>query len=435
MRKALKKYLFIFLVLAFTAICLLLTINKHNNSGVFNYHSEIFGDKSGYYMYLPASFNFAFNPYNFPDSIDKRVGQGFILDYENNKVVSKYTCGVAILQTPFYLMADKLARNARSKPLGFSFYHHKMSNIAAVFYLVLGFIFLFQFLKKHYDYKIILPVLISLFLASNLYYYSIEDGGLSHIYSFAMFSAFLLWNQKTNYLEKPSLWQSFVFGLLCGIIILLRPTNVIFLSSYLFLNWQADNGFLHRLKNMVKIRTLIPALIAMFLVFSPQMLYWHYISGSFVHYSYVGEGFNWFNPKPHLVWFSPNNGLFIYTPFYLVILLSIVALIRYQRYNAMYLGLVFLLITYVFSSWWTWHFGCSFGARSYVEYYALFSLPLASLVLRISKSKMAIAGMSILLILFAIYNLKMTYVYDKCFFGGLYWDWETYLNLLRKAFL
>jgi hypothetical protein len=31
----------------------------------------------------------------------------------------------------------------------------------------------------------------------------------------------------------------------------------------------------------------------------------------------------------------------------------------------------------VFASWWDWSFGCSFGARSFVEYLSIFSIVIA----------------------------------------------------------
>ena len=49
-------------VFSFIVITLFLTFNKHSKSGYYNYHSEIWADKAGYYVYLPAVFKFNFNP-------------------------------------------------------------------------------------------------------------------------------------------------------------------------------------------------------------------------------------------------------------------------------------------------------------------------------------------------------------------------------------
>ncbi len=114
------KYIYLILVICFAGIALFLTFNRHSKSGYFNYHSEIWADKGGYYVYLPAAFKFKFNPDNFPDSIDDKTGHGFTLDYENKKVLTKYTYGVALLQLPFFLMADTFAETLNYKANGFS---------------------------------------------------------------------------------------------------------------------------------------------------------------------------------------------------------------------------------------------------------------------------------------------------------------------------
>jgi hypothetical protein len=71
---------------AFLSIILFFaTLNLHSRSGEFNYHSEIFSDKAGYQVYLPALFIYNFNATEFPDSIEFRTGEGFILNRETIK--------------------------------------------------------------------------------------------------------------------------------------------------------------------------------------------------------------------------------------------------------------------------------------------------------------------------------------------------------------
>src|SRR5690554_5459863 len=88
-------------VLAFTALVIFLSFNRHSKSGYFNYHSEIWADKAGYYVYLPAAFKFNFDSRQFPDSIQIKTGGGFELLQDQQKVVTKYPYGVALLQAPF----------------------------------------------------------------------------------------------------------------------------------------------------------------------------------------------------------------------------------------------------------------------------------------------------------------------------------------------
>ena len=79
---------------------------------------------------------------------------------------------------------------------------------------------------------------------------------------------------------------------------------------------------------MLKPKVFGLVLLGSVLMLLPQLLYWNYLNGSWVTYSYGNEGFNWLNPKLLNTWFSPNNGLFLYTPFYFLILLTLGIMIK-----------------------------------------------------------------------------------------------------------
>lgn len=87
---------FITLVLAY------LIDKRHENTGTFNWMTSLWSDQAGYYVYLPSLFIYDFNPHLFPEDIESKTGEGFALDFENNKVVTRYPSGIAILQAPFF---------------------------------------------------------------------------------------------------------------------------------------------------------------------------------------------------------------------------------------------------------------------------------------------------------------------------------------------
>jgi len=427
------KYLYTIGVLCFIGFTLFLTFNRHSKSGYYNYHSEIWADKAGYYVYLPAALKFNFNPNNFPDSVDIKTGNGFILDQENDKVITKYTYGVALLQMPFFGLAELLAKPLNFKQNGFSPIYHWSINISSVFYLFLGLFFLKKYLANRFDDTSSILTVLSIFFATHLFYYSIDETGMSHIYSFSLFSLFLYFSQITNYLVKPRFWTCLIFGLLIGLIILIRPTNIIFLSVFLFMDVNDRFEIFDRIKRLIHYKSLIPIVIGLSAIISPQLLYWDYVSGSLIDYSYNDEGFNWLNPKLLNSWFSPNNGLFLYTPFYLLVIIFLFLMIKNKNRNGIYLLTLFLTISYIFSSWWSWSFGCSFGSRSYVEYLSVFSIPVAQMFYRRKKlNKITVVSCSVLVIILIAFNLKMTYSYDGCFFGKNAWDWNWYLELIKS---
>jgi hypothetical protein len=178
---------------------------------------------------------------------------------------------------------------------------------------------------------------------------------------------------------------------------------------------------------------LVLIFLPVLLLFIPQVIYWSYAYGEFTLYSYSGEGFNWLNPRPHITLFSPDNGLLVYTPLFLMFLWAMVRSFKNQseKQAGIKIALLFLMITYVFSCWWTPEFGCGFGARNYVEYYALFALPLASLYQKmlVKPAIIKILFWTVILLMVA-FNLKMTYTWDECFYGTGYWDWQEYYRVV-----
>jgi hypothetical protein len=167
----------------------------------------------------------------------------------------------------------------------------------------------------------------------------------------------------------------------------------------------------------------------------PQLLYWKYLTGHYLAYSYGDEKFiYWKEPKFLGVWFAPINGLFLYNPLYLILIAGMLFLIWRKSINGYYTFILFLVISYLFASWHSWFFGCAFGGRSFVEFLAVFSIPFASLIeyFRSAGRKSSRWFWAVVLIT-VIYSLKITYVFDGCFYGNDFWDWKTFLAYF-KAF-
>lgn len=256
---------------------------------------------------------------------------------------------------------------------------------------------------------------------------------MTHVYSFFLFSAFIYLLNRTRFLQNNKISEAILLGVISGLIIVVRPTNAIFLISFLLLDIENKEVILIRLNRIFRPKTLIPLLIAFIIAILPQLLYWNYLSGSPFYYSYGHEGFNWSSPKILHIWFSPNNGLFLYGPMYLLMILSLIYMIKDRIYNVSFILLIFLGLTYIFSCWWAWDFGCSFGGRNYIEYLTLFSIPLAFSFQKFSQSsKLKLNLFYILIFAIIIYNLKMIYSFDECLHIDGDWDWNSYIEFLRS---
>ncbi len=424
----LKPKIFLLLLLP---ICLFLTFNKHSKDKANSYHGVIWSDAAGYYVYNPIWFIYGNDASAFPDSIETQTGNGFSLDEQNNKVITKYPSGVAILQTPFFLTAHILAEPLGYKADGFSRIYSFGLFFAGIVYCCLGLFFLSKYLSRYIPtgIAIIAPLL---FLAgTNLFYYSIDAPGMSHVYSFFLFSLIIYLSPIITSQSTPKYYLLFFACLF--LVVLTRPTNILIGLFPLFFHLNNKIEIIDRLKFMLKQKVALLLSIFLALVFLlPQLLYWKSTTGNFVSYSYGNEGFDFLtSPKLLEVWFAAKNGLFIYSPLIVLSIIGIALLIKDKRLSGYFFAVLFILISYIFASWWCWWFGCSFGARSFVEYYAVLIIPFCYLIKKTIENKYTRILVFVAIGVCCYLNLDMEYYYDGCFYGDT-WDFASYFKLLNS---
>lgn len=396
-----------------------------------DWKSEIYADKSGYYVYLPATFIYGYHQTPYPDSIDFKLGNGF--GFVKDKLFTKYTYGIALLTTPFFLSTHLAQVYADQKANGFSREYLNFTYYASVFYLLAGLWALLIFLRRRFSLFASIFTIILLAFATNLYYYTFQEALMSHVYSFALFSFLLLLTD--NYWKKQNRWALAGIALLAALIVLIRPTNAIFLSVVLFLDVRTKAQLRERLRILLSARNVLILSGLFLLVWIPQMAYWKFMSGSFLFYSYKGEGFtNWLNPQIPEVLFAPNNGLFIYVPAFVLVITGLIFMIFRKDSNRWLIGALFMVQLYLVSSWHMFYFGCSFGQRSFVEFLALFSIPLATLFTFSFRPLKIIFAIFIILIsgYLIFFNVRLSASYARCF-DAKAWEWEIFMHHLVRA--
>lgn len=409
-------------------LLLFLALNRHSKHPIFEYHAEIFSDKAGYHVYLPALFYYNFDGNKFPPNIAEKTGKGFeIID---GKVITKYPIGVAIFQLPFFSIAAIFENlTAQKHNLGFGKIQHRAIDWATAFYGTLALLFLFitatRFLnlgrKKAY---LLLLLLVG---SSNLLYYLTRDCGMSHAYSFFVFSAMLL-IIYSSHKKGVITWQQIgLIGLLLGLVIALRQINGFFLLFpilYLFYN-------LHG-----KIRITVPVftkglLLAILLGSIPivlQLMYNQYAYNNWLADTYKNESFsNWNNLHLIRFWLSPDNGALLYSPVFILVIWGSWVGIRKYGISAIVFIIYLLVIGFTYAAWWSPGLGCGFGNRGFSEHLAFFSLPciwlLQSFNKRTTKVMWVVAIIAFLLLFIAQYN------FDGCWYGKGPWDWNYYFGL------
>jgi hypothetical protein len=414
----------IWVLLIFFGCTVFLTLNRHSRYGVENYHSEIWADKAGYYIYLPSVFIYSFQGKLMPSDIDIKTGNGFSI--KDGKIITKYTYGVALMQSPIFIACHYFSKYFGFNANGFSLLYYKSIDISAVIYSFISFIFLYLFLIRYLSKRVSILTLICLYLGTNIFYYSIFETGMSHIYSFFLFTCFLYLGPYVTKHNQNKIFY-LLFGLIIGLIIIVRPINIIFLPVFFIFNPQKLSDIKNNLTKLplVAITTLI--------VIIPQLIYWKYSFGDYFCYSYQDERFsNIFNPKFLELWFSTNNGLFIYNPLIILILIGLAFLYKESPKKSIIIGVYFIFISFVFSSWHVWSYGCSFGCRPYVEYYSILALPFGFFIDKLNSKFFFKPVLVSLLIIFIIYNQKLIFSYDGCWYGSI-WDWSELLKLLLSS--
>lgn len=424
----LKPKIFLILLLP---LCLFLTFNKHSKDKANSYHGVIWSDAAGYYVYNPIWFIYGNDASAFPDSIETQTGNGFSLNFQTNKVITKYPSGVAILQTPFFLTAHLLAEPLGYKADGFSRIYSFGLFFAGIIYCCLGLFFLSTFLSQFFSPTISIAAPLLFLAGTNLFYYTIDAPGMSHVYSFFLFSLIIYLSPVITSQPTPKYYLLFFACLF--LVALTRPTNVLIGLFPLFFHLNNKKEIIDRLKFMLKQKVALLFSILLALVFLlPQLLYWKSTTGNFLSYSYGNEGFDFLtNPKLLEVWFSANNGLFSYSPMILLSIIGIVLLIKNKKLSGYFYAGLFLFISYIFASWWCWWFGCSFGARSFVEYYAVLIIPFCYLLEKLMINKVSRIAILVIIGFCCYLNLDMEYYYDGCFYGET-WDFASYFKLLNS---
>ena len=387
----------------------------------------IVSDGLGYYLYLPATFIFQDWSYDFvPEGISGGNDFFNIRSPKTGHRLNKYPIGVSILQSPFFAIGHLSAWISGSPQDGFSYPYRFWLIIGAFFYLLLGLIFIRKFLAFFFSENTIALILLCLALGTNLFYYSLHEGLMSHVYSFCFMAIAcyytVLWHREAK------LKQMLALAAACGMIFLLRPPNILFLSFFLL--WGlGEKGFGAKKKKHFwenRFQLLWGMLLGGGIIFL-QLCSWKSLAGSWFIFTYEGEGFLWAHPAITDVLWSYRKGWWIYTPLALFMCLGLFRLRKQIPAASIALPVFFILNFYLVSSWWSWWYGGGFGMRALIDVMAPLSLALGSFAIFIRKKGIPkwvlgfFIGFFIILNVFQTYQMKRGYIHHDSMTKEAYW--------------
>jgi len=384
-----------------------------------------------YYAYLPALF--IYNDLKFEKKETHEKCLIWLSRAKNGNYVLKYTSGLSMLYLPFFLVAHVYTNIFGIEATGYTAPYKIALILSNIFYLLIGLFLLRKILLKYFSDLITSIVLIIIVFGTNILHYIINDPPMPHVYNFSLFIAFIwlipLW------LKKPSFKLSLFLGIIYGLIILVRPSNIIIII-FLFLwdvtSWKdIKNRFIFFMTNYKHVLVLITLLIIIIL---PQLLYWKYVTGNYIYYSYTDEGFFFKNPQITEGLIGYRKGWLIYTPVMWLALTGIPLMFR--KIKALFTSTVLFIIlnTYIILSWWCWWYGGSFGHRAFIDSYGILAIPMAITLSYCYKRTIFIKILTSLIICFFItLNIFQNNQFNR---GIIHWEAmtkEAYWKIFGKA--
>ena len=417
----------VIILICLTIIEIQLNLVRWSNKNV------IVWDVIGYYGYLPAT------------CIDKDLKLSFITDanykqyegihyvslkHKNGNRVMKFPMGMAMLYAPFFAVAHVLATPLGYANDGFSQIYQCFIAFSGLFYLLFGLLFLRKTLLLFYSEKITALSLLFIFFGTNLLCYSSVDSAMSHAYTFSLFSVFIYY--CIQFLKSPNLKTTIYLAVLFGLIVLIRPINVLCILTIILIGVSSLEDFKNRLKLLVQEYKFVIVFSLVFLVvILPQLLYWKFVTGHFFYFSYGKEHFYFNNPHIINCLIGFRKGWFIYTPLIVFAFVGAWYMRKQQAASFFYLiAILFPLYIFIISCWWCWWYGGSFSQRTLIDLYPLLTLAFGAFFYKMSfASKLKKTIMYSVMAFLLLLNLFQTaqYKYNIIHYDSM--TYKAYINV------
>ena len=458
-------------------IALIITFMTVNMLSVKHWKDEqrvIEWDAISYYAYLPATFIYHDLSLSFAHGYD---GPHRLIVWPERgpegKYVIKTTVGLSILWLPFFLAGHATALISGADAGGYSEPYKFFLLLSALSFVLIGMIYLRKILLTLASDFITALVISAFALGTNLYWYTLFQGTMSHVYSFALISAFVWYtmrwykacedppagrtgrdksawqadlakvpdcsgdevprNGKASASGRTSgagIWPAMRLGILIGLISLIRPTNIIIVLFFVLYGIMSLNEFGRRIRDIIAdYRYLLIIIVMILIVWLPQMIYWKEMTGHWLYFSY-GSDERFFFGDPAIIkgLFSWRKGLFIYTPLMAFSFAGIVALWFRRSPHALVVTVFVPLNIYIILSWWCWWYGGGFGQRAFIDSYVLMAIAAATLLTAAMTSGRKWARITVMAIFLLLMSLGIFNNFQY-YHGAIHWD-----SMTREAY-
>ncbi|NJL35108.1 MAG: hypothetical protein HC893_16210 [Chloroflexaceae bacterium] len=362
---------------------------------VLTFDPLVNSDGVGYYAYLRSAFidgdlQFA-NEYAAPQV---QRAPWSMPSTATEHIANPWSVGPALVWLPLYVVAHLLVLVGQVLgtgwlPDGFSgpYIPFAMATSALAGLVVL--LASYRITRRYVAPPLAVLAVVSLFIGTNLLFYTMREGSFAHAVSTASTALYLLAWLRLE--ERPTLWRWSLLGLAAGLMLVIYWVNALLLvlpaltfGRLLVAIVRDPSGRVWQRGGALLAGVALAAGLAL-LGFAPQMLAWQIVYGSFLT---VPQGQGYASPGS-AVWgeffFSTLRGMLPWTPTLFVALFSSVLLFGRNRWHALCIGLALLVYVWYNASITNWHGSSGFGLRRLSNIVPLVAIGLALLYERLQR--------------------------------------------------
>lgn len=356
----------------------------------------VVGDATGYYAWLRSialdgdldfknDYALLYPPDPVPKEFERFTPAGVVRN--------KYPTGLAIFEIPGFVAGHLAALTLRSAPDGASAPYQLAVTVWLQVLIVFGFAMLWLALTRLGSDLAVSSILVASGLtATNLVNYAAKEAAMAHGAGAALLCLAFYSTVRARETERQTRWLT-VAGACMGLAFISRPTNAAFAPFFLPVLFPLIRNSLRNLASLT-----IPALglLAIHVALTSAL------NGHLAFSGYEDESFTGGLAGMAGTLLSARHGLFVYSPWYLLMIAFCAAATRMPRSRAFAWGSLasFALLWIANGTWWNWWFGSGFGNRAFIESIPILIVPVALWLteLRISRRKLiALAsGMAVL---------------------------------------
>jgi len=415
-------------------------VHKYKDDLAFHY------DITGYHNYLPALVIYKdITRYDFLDQVEKNHNPltwsvhkyGLYEVKKTGNLCNQYPMGVAIFQAPLFFVAHAWTLwSGKFTPDGYTQPYQHATVLTTLIFAFLGLLILTSFLRNYFSDIVTFLTVAVIAFGTNFFQYATLESGMAHIYQFFLYVSVLY--LTFQFYKRPNFFHAILMGICIGLAIVTRPIDIFIAIIPLAWSLHLEDRLQFFKFNLKYIGVVI---LFAFIVCIPQLIYWKYVTGDWIYYSYSDVDYFTFE-RFRLIHglFSYRKGWFIYTPIALVAFIRMLLIKRESRFFA-YKKLFFIFfipMIYLIFSWNSWMYGWSFGCRALIGTLPLLGIPIALLFEEFRQYARYKKYLFVIVVTFIVFlNLFQTWQYNKQIIHGYLMNeilyWEVFLKTERPG--